>query len=189
MTPFLAAIPQAAEGEPNPLLPHWSEIILLLIVFSVLVWAIRKFVMPKFEQVYAQRTEAIEGGIKRAEKAQADAQAALQHYNEQLADARGEANQIREEARAEARQILEEMRTRAQAEADRIQQRGEEQLTAQRRQVVAELRTEIGQMSVQLAGRVVGASLEDDSRVRDTVDRFLDDLDGMASHEPDPVQR
>ncbi|HVX44818.1 MAG TPA: F0F1 ATP synthase subunit B [Mycobacteriales bacterium] len=189
MRPILAAVPLAADDEPNPLLPHWSEIILLLVVFGVLVWAIRKFVMPKFEQVYAERTEAIEGGIKRAEQAQAEAQEALQHYNEQLADARGEANQIREEARAEARQILEEMRARAQAEADRIQQRGEEQLAAQRRQVISELRNEIGQLSVQLAGRVVGESLEDEARRRGTVDRFLDDLDGMAPHEPDPVQR
>ena len=72
------------------------------------------------------------------------------------------------------------MRTTAQEESARIVQRGDEQLTVQRQQVVRELRGEIGSLAVQLAGRVVGESLADDPGRQRTVDRFLDDLDGMA---------
>jgi F-type H+-transporting ATPase subunit b len=171
----------AAEKEPNPVLPHTAEIILVVVVFLILVWLIKKYVMPRFEQTYTDRTEAIEGGIKRAEEAQAAAAAALKEYQEQLAGARAEAAQIRENARAEGQRIVEDLRTQARAEADRIQEQGEAQLTAQRRQVVSELRTEIGQLSVDLAGRIVGESLEDDTRRRGTVDRFIDELDSMSA--------
>lgn len=170
-----------AAKEPNPVLPHTAEIILVIVVFLLLVWLIKKYVMPRFEQTYAARTEAIEGGIRRAEEAQAEAAAALEQYQKQLAGARGEAAQIRERARAEGDRIVEEMRENAHAEADRIQAHGEAQIAAQRRQVVSELRTEIGQMSVTLAGRIIGESLEDDARRRGTVDRFIDELDAMAA--------
>ena len=46
--------------------------------------------------------------------------------------------------------------------------------------VVNELRGQIGALAVDLAGRVVGESLEDEARRRGTVDRFLDELDGMS---------
>ena len=112
---------------------------------------------------------------------QAEAKAALEQYRAQLAEARNEAAQIRDQARAEGQQILEELRTQAQEESARIVARGEEQLATQQQQVVNELRGQIGTLAVDLAGRVVGESLADDARRRGTVDRFLAELDGMAT--------
>ncbi len=170
----------AAESE-NPLLPPLGEIIIGLIAFAVVLFVVFKFVAPQFEKAYRDRRNAIEGGMERAETAQAEAKAALEQYRAQLAEARTEAAQIRDAARAEGQQILEELRTQAQEESARITARGEEQLAASRQQVVNELRGQIGSMAVTLAGRVVGESLEDDARRRGTVDRFLDELDGMSA--------
>jgi F-type H+-transporting ATPase subunit b len=167
-------------ADENPLIPPLGEIIIGIIAFSVVVFVMMRLVAPRFEQVFRARREAIEGGIERAERMQAEAKAALEQYQAQLAEARTEAAQIRESARAEGQQILEELRTQAQEESARILARGEEQLAASRQQVVSQLRGEIGTLAVQLAGRVVGESLEDDARRRGTVDRFLDQLDGMA---------
>ena len=102
-----------------------------------------------------------------------------------LAEARTEAAQIREQARTEGQQILEELRVQAQEESARIVARGQEQILAARQQVVNELRAQIGTLAVDLAGRVVGESLADDARRRGTVDRFLDELDGMTAGSPD----
>ena len=85
----------AAGGEVNPLIPHTAEIIAGLIAFSLLYFVLRKRVTPMFEKAFAARTEAIQGGIEKAEKAQREAEAALQMYTKQLADARGEAQTIR----------------------------------------------------------------------------------------------
>jgi F-type H+-transporting ATPase subunit b len=140
-----------------------------------------KFVVPRFEQIFQERREAIEGGIERAEAMQVEAKAALEQYRAQLAEARSEAAQIRDQARAEGQQILEQLRTQAQEESARILARGEEQLAGQRQQVVNELRGQIGALAVELAGKVVGESLADDARRTGTVDRFLAELDGMAA--------
>ncbi|MEN3359743.1 MAG: F-type H+-transporting ATPase subunit b [Mycobacteriales bacterium] len=169
-----------AEEPPNPIIPHPSEMIVGLVAFLLLLWLMWKFALPRFEQAFQARTEAIEGGIRRAEEAQAEANRLLERYRAQLAEARTEAAQIREGARADAVRISEEMRAAAQAEQARIVQRGEELLAAQREQVVAQLRSEIGTLAVQLAGRIIGDSLADEASRQRTVDAFLAELDGMA---------
>jgi F-type H+-transporting ATPase subunit b len=170
----------AAEAH-NPLIPPVGEIIIGLIAFAIVFLVLVKVVAPRFEQVFQARREAIEGGIERAEAMQAEAQAALERYRAQLAEARSEAAQIRDQARAEGQQIIEELRVQAQEESARIVARGEEQLASARQQVVNELRGQIGTLAVQLAGQVVGESLADDARRSGTVDRFLAELDSMAA--------
>lgn len=169
-----------AAEELNPLLPHLSEIIVGTIAFLLLLWLLSRTILPQFEKIYAERTDKIEGGLKRAEEAQEQANALKKQYEEQLAGLRAEAARIRDDARAEGQQIKAELRAQAEEEAARIRQRGEEQLAAQREQVVRQLRGEIGGLSVQLAERIIGQSLADDARRRGTVDDFLAELDGLA---------
>jgi F-type H+-transporting ATPase subunit b len=164
-----------------PIIPHPGELILGIIAFAILYFLYKRFVVPRLEDMLAERRDQIEGGIERAETMQAEAKAALDRYNAQLAEARTEAAAIREQARTEGQQILEEMRVQAQEEQARIVARGQEQIQAARQQVVNELRAQIGTLAVDLAGRVVGESLADDVRRRGTVDRFLAELDSMAA--------
>jgi F-type H+-transporting ATPase subunit b len=163
-----------------PVIPHPGELIVGIISFAILYVLYKRLVVPRLETMLEERRAAIEGGIERAETMQAEAKAALDRYNAQLAEARTEAAQIREQARTEGQQILEEMRVQAQEEQARIIARGQEQIQAARQQVVNELRAQIGTLAVDLAGRVVGESLADDARRSGTVDRFLDELDGMT---------
>ncbi len=174
-------------SEPNPLLPHLGEIILGIIVFLILVALVRRFVVPNFEKAYADRTAAIEGGIERAEKAQAEADAALEQYRSQLADARHESARIREDAREQGATIIAEMRQQAQTESQRIVTGAHAQIDAERQQVVQQLRVEIGTLATTLAERIVGESLEDEVRQRRTVERFIAELE--AADEPAPGER
>jgi F-type H+-transporting ATPase subunit b len=182
------ALPQLAADEPNPILPQPAELIVGLVAFLLLLWLLWKFALPQFERAFQARVEAIEGGLKKAEDAQAEANRLLEQYRGQLNDARTEAAQIREGARADAQRITDEMRAQAQAEQARIVARGEEQLASQRQQLVRELRAEVGTFAVELAGRLIGDSLADPTARQRTVDAFLDEVDGMAqSAEPATV--
>jgi F-type H+-transporting ATPase subunit b len=173
--------PLAAAKESNPLIPDAPDLIVGLIAFAILFVFLARVVYPRFEQTYRERTDQIEGGIKRAEDAQAEAKAVLEQYRAQLADARAEAGRIREDARAEGARIIEELRAEAQEQAARIVERGEEQLAAERQRLVTEIRADIGRIAVDLAGRIVGESLADEARRAGTVERFLDDLDTAGS--------
>jgi F-type H+-transporting ATPase subunit b len=172
----------AAEGETHsPVLPVWSEVILALIVFAILFFLLRKFVVPAFEKTYAERTSAIEGGLAEAERKQAAADEQLAELEQRLGDARHEAARIREEAREQGASIVSEMREQAQAEAARIVDHGKTQIEAERQQAVASLRAEVGSLATSLAERIVGESLDDDQRATRVVDRFLADLEASES--------
>jgi F-type H+-transporting ATPase subunit b len=171
-----------AEGAPeSPLAVAWVEVILALVVFALLYLAVKRFVVPNFEKTYADRTAAIEGGLRSAETKQAEADAKLAELEKQLGDARHEAARIREEAREQGATIIAEMREQAQSEAARIVSHAHTQIEAERQQAVTSLRAEVGSLATSLAGRIVGESLDDDARQSRVVDRFLADLEANSS--------
>lgn len=175
---MIRSINLAAVGENvNPLIPHTAELIVGTIAFSLLFLVLRAKVVPMFEKAFAARTEAIQGGIERAEKAQLEAQLALAQYNEQLSKAREESQSMREEARAQGAAIIEELRTKAQEEAARITASAHASIEAERQQAITSLRNEVGTMAVELASKIVGEALDDQARQSRIVDRFLDDLE------------
>ena len=166
----------------GPLAPeHWSEIIVGIVLACLIWFVLAKKVVPAFEQTYAERTAAIAGGIEKAEKAQAEAAAALAEYRAQLASAREEAGRIREEAKTQGATIVVEMRQQAQDESARLLANAKAQIEAERAQVVSQLRTEVGGLATTLAGRIVGESLDDDERARRTVDRFIESLEQVPA--------
>ena len=163
-------------GERSPILPLWGELIFGLIAFGILLWIVTTKVVPSLEKVYAERTAAIEGGMAQAEEAQAEAAATKAKYEAQLAEARAEANRIREHAREQGASIIAELRVQAQAEAARITESAQRQIEAERSQAAMSLRGDVGRMSTDLASRIVGESI-DDTLSANIIERFLADLE------------
>ena len=170
------------EGALGPLLPEHPEELVIGIVLFLIIWFVAwKVVVPRFEEMYAERTEEIQGGIEKAEAAQAEADAARDEYRAQLATARDEAARIREDAKAQGAAIIADMRRQAQDESSRLLANAKAQIEAERAAAVSSLRTEIGGLATTLAGRIVGESLDDDARARRTVDRFIADLEARSA--------
>lgn len=167
----------AAEEKINPLIPHTAELVVGAIAFTLLFLTLRKFVTPMFEKAFSERTNAIQGGIERAEKAQLEAQRALNQYTEQLAKAQSEAQGLREEARVQGALIIEDLRVKAQEEAARITATAHASIEAERQQAITSLRIEVGALAVELASKIIGESLDDVARQSRVVDRFLEDLE------------
>lgn len=171
------AEPMGAGEAAVPILPYMPELIFGLIVFGLFYWFVATKIVPSLEKVYAERTAAIEGGMQAAEQAQAEAAAAKKQYEDQLGGARAEAARIREHAKEQGAQIVAEMREQAQAEANRITETAHKQIEAERQQAMVQLRGEVGEISTALASKIVGESLEEETRQRGIVDRFLADLE------------
>jgi len=172
-----------AASNTNPLIPHWPELIIGSIAFLIVFALLAKVLMPRISATLAERTDAIEGGLKRAEDAQDEAKRVLAQYRAQLADARHEAARIREQANEEAAQIVAQGRADGAAERERIIATASAQIEADRQQAVTALRAEVGSLAVDLASRIVGESLTDEARQSRLVDRFLGELLGEATGE------
>jgi F-type H+-transporting ATPase subunit b len=166
----------AGEGA-NPLVPHTAELIVGFIAFSLLFLVLRSKVVPLFEKAFAERTEAIQGGMEKAERAQVEAERALAQYTAQLNEARGEAQKIREDARVQGAAIIEDLRSKAAEEAARITAAATASIQSERQQAMTALRNEVGALATDLASKIVGEALDDQVRQSRIVDRFISDLE------------
>lgn len=168
-------------AETNPFLPADYDILWSTVVFVVVMVFFVRFAIPRFRQILDDRAEAIEGNIAKADVAQRQAEAALEQYTAQLADARAEAVQIREQARADGAKIVAEHKEQAAVEAARISASAKAQIEAERQAAVVSLRSEVGTLAIDLASGVIGESLTDDKKASAIVDRFLADLEAAET--------
>jgi F-type H+-transporting ATPase subunit b len=167
----------AAGEQQNVLLPPLFEIVIGLIAFSVVFFVLSKIALPKVKVALEERTATIEGGIERAEKMQAEASKTLGEYREQLAQARQEAARIRSEAEGERTSVIATAKQEAQVAAQQVSQQANAQIEAEKGKAVSQLRKEVGEMALDLASKVVGASLRDDARAKAVIDQFISDLE------------
>jgi F-type H+-transporting ATPase subunit b len=161
----------------NPLVPSWTEVIWGGIAFLIVFVALWRVLLPRITKTLEERTDAIEGGLQRADEAQAEANRLVERYKAQLADARHEAARLRQESTEEGARIIAEMREQGEAEKRRIVESGHAQIEADRQQAFASLRAEVGTLAIGLASKIVGESLENEARQSRVVDRFLAELE------------
>ena len=174
---MLAFLAETNVNDPKDLYPHWPELIMGIIAFSVLFFFMWKWVLPRVNALLEERREKIQGELERAEQTRSEADAELARYRDQLANAREEANRIIEEARKTGDQVRRDIQAKAEEEAQATVARAQEEIRVERDRVLQELRGQIGDIAVELAGRVVGRSLD-----KQTHEQLIDDyIDQVAS--------
>jgi F-type H+-transporting ATPase subunit b len=170
----------AAEEEQSPLVPPGPELLVGTIAFAIVFFFFWKKLLPNINKVLEERREAIEGGIEKAEAAQVEAQSVLEQYKAQLQEARHEAARLRQEAQEQGATLIAEMRAEGQRQREEIVAAGHAQIEADRKAASSALRQDVGKLATDLAGKLVGESLEDHARQSRVIDRFLDELEEKA---------
>lgn len=172
----------AEEGEESGgldiLLPPVNELIAGIIAFAVVFFFVWRYAVPGINRMLEQRQEAISGQLKEAEKAKAEAESLLADYKGQLAEARAEGNKIIEEARESAEEMKAEIIAKAEAEAEQIRSRARDDAAGERERALAEARSQVGDISIDLAGKIVGESLDQQAH-QALIDRYLADLEKL----------
>jgi F-type H+-transporting ATPase subunit b len=176
--PFVLAAVLVAE-ESNPILPSANELLWGSIAFILVFVVLAKLAFPKAAQALKDRTDKIRGDIEFAEKDREEAARLLADYRAQIAAAREESMRILEDARRTAEQHRTELKARAEEESARMIERAREDIAGERERAIAQIRQEVGSLAVELAGRVIGDSLDRDRHLS-LVDRYIDDLADRA---------
>ncbi|MFI9050185.1 F0F1 ATP synthase subunit B [Streptomyces sp. NPDC053427] len=171
----------AAEVPENPLVPPIPELVIGLIAFFIVFGILAKKLLPNINKVLDERRLKIEGQMEEAEAMKAEAQQVLEDYRAQLADARHEAARLRQDAQEQGATLIAEMRAEGQRQREEIIAAGHAQIEADRKAAAHSLRQDVGTLATDLAGKLVGESLEDVARQSRTIDRFLDELEAQAA--------
>jgi F-type H+-transporting ATPase subunit b len=148
-----------------------------VISFAIILWVLWKYVRPLINRIAAERQEKIRVQFEEAARAKADAESAASEAEAQMADVQAEAARIREEAHEQGEQIIAQHREQAGIEAERITANAHAQIEIDRAQALAQLRREVGALTVTSAARIVEESLDDEERQKRSVERFIAELE------------
>ena len=175
MLGFISLLAQEAVSDKEDLYPHASELIVGALAFGILFVFMWKWVLPRVNTLLEERRTQIQGQLESAEQTRQQAERELADYRAQLANAREEANRIIEEARLTADQLRRDIERRADEESGNIVARAQDEIRAERDRVFNELRTQVADIAVGLAGRVVGAELDPKAHQR-LIDEYIEQV-------------
>ena len=177
MAPTLSYLADQSVNLQNPIIPEVSELIIGIISFLIVFGFLWKKALPSIRKTLEERTEAIEGGLKQAEIAQAEAAQVKADAQAQLAELRHSTADIRAKAQAEGAALVEQARGEATTQKEAIIASAHAQLDADRNSAVNVLKADLGKLATELADKIVGERAQDAALQERIVDRFLDELD------------
>jgi F-type H+-transporting ATPase subunit b len=162
------------------LYPGAQELIIGAIAFFALFAFMAKWVLPKANSVLTERQAKIQGELEKAEEAKKSADALLAQYRESLTGAKEESNRIIEDARKTAESLRLDLQRKAEEESKQIVARAQEEIRSERDRVFQELKAQVGELSLQLAGRVIGESLDRDRHMK-LIDAYITDVGSLST--------
>lgn len=179
---YLAALTLAQEeggsGGISLVLPETSELIAGIIAFAIVFYFVWRWVMPTLNKTLEERQASITGRIDDAEKAKREAESLLSDYRAQLAEAKSEGSRLIEDARQSADQMRADILARAEQDADAIRAKAREEATSEMSRALTDAKAQVGDISVELAGKIVGESLDADAH-KALIDSYLADLEKL----------
>ncbi|MBX7433558.1 F0F1 ATP synthase subunit B/delta [Mycobacterium sp. Y57] len=151
-----------------------------LIGFAVIVFIIVKWVVPPVRALMQKQQDAVRTALAESAEASRKLADADAMHAKALEEANAESAKVTEEARQDSGRIAAQLVEQADVEAERIKAQGAQQVQLMRQQLVRQLRTGLGEESVQKAEDIVRGYVADPAAQSSTVDRFLGELDAMA---------
>ena len=166
-----AARLSAAEGEPLFQINLFQVIIAAanFLIFLAIIWA---FAFKPISKLLADRKARIEEGLRDAEQARRDRESAEAERLAALQEARREANDILTRAQKVAQDSREADIAATKAELERMRERAAAEIDAEKQRAIGELRTEVADLALRAASRVVGETMTSE-RERRLVQEFL----------------
>ncbi|WP_327721905.1 F0F1 ATP synthase subunit B [Streptomyces sp. NBC_00490] len=164
----------------GPLEPRVPDLIVAVVCFALVFVFFAKVLLPRLVRVLAERTDAIEGTIERAEETRLKAERLHSEYKSELAEARRELAHLRQEALEQGSAIIAAAREEGARQRDALIADAQAQLEVDRALAAAELTEGVRHVAIELAGRIVGEPLDAfaDSEV---VERYLEELNTKFS--------
>ena len=139
----------------------------------------KKLLLNPVKKVIAERKAKADSQIADAEKLRTEAEAMKAEYEQNLQNARTEANQIVAAAQKTATTRSEELLGEARAQAAALKQKAEADIAQERKKAVNEVKDEIGGMAMEIASKVVEREISEADH-KDLIDEFIKNV-GEAS--------
>lgn len=131
------------------------QILNLAVMIALLTLILHKPVA----KILGEREERVEKTLAQAAAAQKEAEALLSRYQQQVQNAKQEAQEIVDRATNLGEQMRQEIVRNAESEATRAMAKAKAEITAEKDQALSQIRDEVANLAVLAAGKIIGRSM------------------------------
>lgn len=143
--------------------------------FIVLYLLLKKYAFGPLLRVMSERSQYIENQIKSAEKNREEAERLAEEHRAAIQQAKQEAHDLLENARRSGEKQAVGIIAAAEAEAKHIKDQAIADINREKELALAELRDQVGELSVMLAGKIIGKEL-DAAKHKDLFDEAVKEM-------------
>jgi F-type H+-transporting ATPase subunit b len=143
-----------------------------IVLFLLFAFVLGKFAWKPLLDMVESRETSVREQVEGAQKAQTEAQALLQRRQEELTAAAREREELIGRAQKEAEQVRAELVGKARGEAEVILEKAKQQIQLEKNRAVQELRSQVADLAVEAASRIVESSLTPEAQ-RKLVDDYI----------------
>ena len=158
-----------------------DEFIPMLVAFIILLIILGKWGWPAFDRLLQRREDTIRESIEKSEQAREESERVLEQYKAELAEAKKEAATIVADAKKAGEVVKAEIEAKAQTEADEMIAKARAAIEFERKQAVAELQGSVADLSVAVAGKLIGENLSDDEHRR-IIERYVEEAGSLNAN-------
>jgi len=168
---------QAPHAEPPKLLTANGGLMFwTLIIFIVVLIVLTKFAFKPITRAVEAREQALEDAIEAAKRDREAAAQLLEEHKKLVAQAHSDAQRFIIEGRAAGEKVRAELLEQAHREQQQVLDRARQEIEAERRQAMIELRRDAVSLAVRGASKVIEKNLDDETN-RKVVESFLASLE------------
>jgi F-type H+-transporting ATPase subunit b len=183
---ILAAAPSVAFAEETSsgvslIVPDMSEFIPALVAFLILWFVLAKFAYPAITGMLDKRAATIKESLEQAEIARIEGERLLERYKAELNDAKKQAAAIVADAKKSGESVKADITVQAQVQADEMIAKAQLAIEAEKNQAIAELQSSVADLSVAVAGRIIGEDLSDDEH-RKLIERYVKEAGSLNAN-------
>jgi F-type H+-transporting ATPase subunit b len=161
---------------PAILTPDLGLLFWMLLAFAVIFFVLAKYGFPAITNMVEERKQYIDESLKKAHEASERLENIKQESEAILQEAREKQALILKEAAETREAIVEKAQEKAREESARLLEDAKMQISAEKQNAIRDIRSQVAELSVQIAEKILRDKLSSDAAQMDMIDRLLDEI-------------
>ncbi len=146
------------------------------LLFLILLYLLYRFAWKPILNAINDREEGIKNALAAAEEAKKEMQNVTADSEKLLQEARGEREAMLKEAREIKEKMVTDAREQAKVEGDKLIAQAKATIDSEKKAAVAEIKTQVADLSVQIAEKILKEQLANKDKQLKLVDDMLGDI-------------
>ena len=157
--------------------PEFGLIFWMFVAFGCLYYVLAKWAWPFIIKSMEERADLIDKGVAYAQEAKSQLDNAKVEADKLLAEARGKQTEILRDAERMRNQLIDDAKEAAAVEAKKVAEASQISLEQARKEAEEQLRSEVGDLALQIAEKVIRRNIANDDAQRALVDQYLSEVE------------